>query len=211
MVSISLQGRSLLLACIYHPPGSCTCNFQEEFISFVGFLSSINCSYYICGDFNIHVDVPVGNGNKFMTFLDSCNLKQSINKPAHPPVIRILIVDFRFVSNHPLVKCTIAFPRQVAHIPNKDQYRRYHSINMPDFCSDLKNTYFVKSTADAVVDFYEQYVHDLGNVLDRHAPLLSRLTKKDSLGANLRELGVGPKIHLTEVDFFIRLLSSMHL
>ena len=51
---------------------------------------------------------------------------------------------------------------------------------MSDFRSDLKSTSFVKSPADAVVNLYEQYVHDLGNALDRHAPLISRLTKKDS-------------------------------
>ena len=78
-MSIGLHDRSLLLACIYHPPGSCTCNLQEEFMSFVGFLSSINSSYYICGDFNIHVDDPVGDGYRFMTFLDLCDLRQSIN------------------------------------------------------------------------------------------------------------------------------------
>ena len=83
VVSIRLHGHSLLLACIYRPPGSCTCNFQEEFMSFVGFLSSINSSYFISGDFNIHVDVPVGDGYKFMTFLDSCDLNQLVNKPTH--------------------------------------------------------------------------------------------------------------------------------
>ena len=51
---------------------------------------------------------------------------------------------------------------------------------MSDFCSDLKNTSFVKSPVDAVAELYKQYVHDLGNVLDRHAPLISRLIKKDS-------------------------------
>ena len=51
---------------------------------------------------------------------------------------------------------------------------------MSDFRSDLKNTSFVKSPVDAVVDLYEQYVHDLGDVLDKHAPLISRLIKKDS-------------------------------
>ena len=51
---------------------------------------------------------------------------------------------------------------------------------MSDIRSDLKNTSFVKSPADAVADLYEQYVHDLGNVLDRHTPLISRITKKDS-------------------------------
>ena len=67
----------------------------------------------------------------------------------------------------------------MAHIPNKVQYRRYHRINMSAFHSDLKNTSFAKSPADDVVDLYEQYVNDLGNVLDRHAHLISRLTKKD--------------------------------
>ena len=32
--SIRLHGHSLLLTCIYRPPGSCTCNFQEEFMPF---------------------------------------------------------------------------------------------------------------------------------------------------------------------------------
>ena len=72
-----VHGHSLLLACIYCPPGSCTYNFQQEFRSFVGFLS-INSSYYICGVFNIHVDVLVGDGYKFMTFLVSCDLKKLV-------------------------------------------------------------------------------------------------------------------------------------
>ena len=35
-------------------------------MSFVGFLSSINSSYHIFGDFNIHVDVPGGYGYKLI-------------------------------------------------------------------------------------------------------------------------------------------------
>ena len=42
VVSLGLHGRSLMIACVYRPPCSCTCKFQEEFRSFVGFLSSIN-------------------------------------------------------------------------------------------------------------------------------------------------------------------------
>ena len=193
VVSIGLHGHSVLLACIYRPPGSCTCNFLEEFMSFVGYLSSINSSYYICGDFNIHVDVPVGDGQKFTTFLDSCDLKQLVNKPTHlhghildlilSPCDQDTIADVKicdFVSDHALVKCSVAFPCQVSHTPNVVQYRRFHRINMSDFRSDLKNTSFVKSPADAVVDLYDQYVHDLSDVLDRHAPLISKLMKKES-------------------------------
>ena len=81
VLSVGLHGHSLLLTCIYRHPGSCTCNFLEEFMSFVGYLSSIDSSYYICGD--IHVDVPAGDGYKFINFFDLCDLKQLVNKPTH--------------------------------------------------------------------------------------------------------------------------------
>ena len=193
VVSLGLHGHSLLLACVYRPPGSCTCKFQEEFMSFVSYLSSINTSYHIFGDFNIHVDVPGCDGYKFMTFLDSCDLKQFVNQPTHllghtidfilSPSDQDTIIDVKigdFVSDHALVKCSIILPHQAAHTQNKVKYRRYHRINMSDFHSDLKNTSFVKSPTDSVVDLYDQYVHDLADVLDKHAPQISRLIKKDS-------------------------------
>ena len=67
-------------------------------------------------------------------------------------------------------------------------------------------------------------MRDLVDVLDRSAPLVSRLSKKDSvdwlsdscrraqsLGTNMRELGKGPRIHCTEVCFIAKLLGAMHL
>ena len=183
VVSLGLHGCSLLLACVSHPPGLCTCNFQEEFMSFVGFLSSINSSYHI---------VPGGDGYKFMTFLDSCDLQRLVNQPTHlhghtldlilSPSDQDTIVDVKicdFVSYYALVKCSIVLPHHAVHTPIKVQYRRY-CINMCIFRSDLKNTSFIKSPANAVVDLYQQYVHDLVDVLDKHIPLISRLKKKDS-------------------------------
>ena len=55
--------------------------------------------------------------------------------------------------------------------------------------------------------FMKKYMHDLGDILDRHAPLVSRMTRRDSadwlsdsytqspFGASLKELGIGPRIH----------------
>ena len=65
----------------------------------------------------------------FMTLLDLCGLKQ-FNQPTHlyghildlilSPSDQDTIVDLiKFISDHVLVKCSIAFPRPVAHIPNK--------------------------------------------------------------------------------------------
>ena len=51
---------------------------------------------------------------------------------------------------------------------------------MSDLYSDLKKNFLCQTPANDAVDLYEQYVYDLGDVLDRHEPLVSRLTKKDS-------------------------------
>ena len=82
------------------------------------------------GDFNIHVDVPVGDGYKFITFLDLCDLKQLVKQPTHllglilnlilSPSDQDTIVDVKIcdiISDHTLIN-SIAFPYQAAHIPN---------------------------------------------------------------------------------------------
>ena len=167
-----------------------TCYFQEEFMSFVGSLSSINSSYYISMVISTFMLMfllviylwtfaicVIWNSQSINLLVDMVTYMDLILSPSDQDTI-VNVKICNVVSDHALVKYTIAFPRQVAHTPNKVQYRRYHHINMPDFCSDLKNTSFVKCPADAVVDLYEQYVCDLGNVLDRHAPLISRLTER---------------------------------
>ena len=51
---------------------------------------------------------------------------------------------------------------------------------MSGLYSDVKYIPFVKYSDNSVGDLYEQYVHDFSDVLDRHVPLVSRLTRKDS-------------------------------
>ena len=57
--------------------------FSEEFMSFVCFLSSVDCKYFICGGFNIHVDVPCTDSHKLKALLESCYLRQSVNNTTH--------------------------------------------------------------------------------------------------------------------------------
>ena len=51
---------------------------------------------------------------------------------------------------------------------------------MTDLHSDQNNTPFIISPVDSIVDLYGQYVHNLGNFLDGHAPLVPMQTNKDS-------------------------------
>ena len=121
-----------------------------------------------------------------MTFLDLCDLKQLVSEPTHlhghildlilspsdhDTIVYVKIADF--VSDHALVKCSVVLPHRDVNIPNMIKYRRFHRINMSDLRSDLENTYFVKTPANSVVDLYDQYIHDLCDILNKHAPLVS--------------------------------------
>ena len=83
VISVSVSFQTLLLASIYCPPGPCSSIFLDEFMFFVCFLSSVDCNYFICGDFNIHIDVPCTDSHKLKALLESCNLRQSVNNTTH--------------------------------------------------------------------------------------------------------------------------------
>ena len=72
----------------------------------------------------------------------------------------------------------LTFLPLIANCQTRISYRRYHRINMSDFRSDLKEMPFVKCPANSVSHHYDQYVHDLSHILDRHAPLVSSLKTK---------------------------------
>ena len=165
--------------------------FLDEFMSFVCFLSSVDCNYFICGDFNKHVDVPCTDSHKLESLLESCNLTQSVNNTTHlhGHVLDLILspsdqdvcihVDIcEFISDHAVIKCAIDFPSSPVNCQTRISYRRYHRINMSDFRSDLKETPFVKCQANSVSQLYDQYVHDLSRIIDWHAPLVSSLKMK---------------------------------
>ena len=81
--TVSASYQTLLLASIFRPPGPCSSIFLDEFMSFVCFLSSVNCNYFICCDFNIHIDEPCTNSYKLESLLESCNPTQSVNYTTH--------------------------------------------------------------------------------------------------------------------------------
>ena len=160
-------------------------------MSYVCFLSSVDCNYFICGDFNIHVDVHGTDSYKLESLLESCNLTHSVKNPTHlhGHILDLILspsdqdmcmyVDIcEFISDHAVIKCAIDFPSSLANCQTRISYRRYHYINMSDFWSDLKDIPFVKCPANSVSQLYDQYVHDLSRILDRHAHLVSSLKTK---------------------------------
>ena len=83
VVSIGSNTHSTLVACVYHPPGSCSNPFYDEFYTLVEFLLSTNSSFIICGDFNIHIDTTSRDSVNFLNILDSCNITQHVHSATH--------------------------------------------------------------------------------------------------------------------------------
>ena len=60
---------------------------------------------------------------------------------------------------------------------------------MQKFGDDLASISFVMFPASTIADIYDQYVHDLGYLIDRHAPLICVKIIKNQL--------TGCQIHIT--------------
>ena len=83
-IGIGSSTSPFIIACVYRPPGSCSDEFFYQFLNLFEYmyLSSVS-SFFMCGDFNIHVDTTSRDSTKFLNCLDSCNFTQHVHTPTH--------------------------------------------------------------------------------------------------------------------------------
>ena len=183
-VCLTLDGRRLFLGVIYRPPASSVVKFFEDFLSYVGFLSSLSPSFVICGDFNLHVDIMSPTVSEFKSVMDSCCLSQYIDFPTHlhghtldllmAPSEFSAISDVKgsgFISDHKIISCVVDFPSLDTPIQKVVTFRQYHKLNIDKFRSDLLTISFVSSPSDDIDLLHEQYMSGLSGLLDIHAPV----------------------------------------
>ena len=186
-ISTGNCSQHLTIASIYRPPGACTSLFMDEFMSFVSVLSSRCLSFIICGDFNFHVDTDCSDRVKFYNLIDCCDLHQHVTQPTHlhGHTLDLLLTPSdseiishvnvgQFISDHAFVKCHINLSCPLKAKPNKISYRCYHKIDMNDFRADLLNCNFVRHPDVRAAGLYDQYCMDMGLILDKHAPLVTK-------------------------------------
>ena len=82
-ISLSFHGRSLILGTMYRPPAYSVQTVLEDFLSYIGFLSSLSSSFVVCCDFNIHVDSVSPLILEFKSVVDACSLTQYVDFPTH--------------------------------------------------------------------------------------------------------------------------------
>ena len=160
VVSIGSNAHSTLVACVYCPPGSCSNPFYDEFYTLIEFLSSMNSSFIICGDFNIHIDTTSRESVNFLNILDSCNITQHVHSATHlyghtldlsltsdsSLVSNVVVSDY--ISDHAMIKCQVETSITPNSQTNRVTYRRYHKINMDTLRNDLSTCSFVACPGD---------------------------------------------------------------
>ena len=186
-VSLTLDGRRMFLGVVYRPPASSVVNFFEDFLSYVGFLSSLSSSFAICGDFNFHVDTMSPTVSEFKSVMDSCCLSQYIDFPTHlhghtldllmAPSEFSAISDVKgsgFISDHKIISCVVDFPSSDTPMQKVVTFRQYHKLNIDKFRSDLLAIPFISSPSDDIDFLHEQYMSGLSGLLDIHAPVKTK-------------------------------------
>ena len=186
-VSLTLDGCRMFLGVIYRPPASSVVKSFEDFLSYVGFLSSLSSSFVICGDFNFHVDTMSPTVSEFKSVMDSCCLSQYIGFPTHlhghtldllmAPSEFSAISDVKgsgFISDHKMISCEVDFPSSDTSIQKVVNFRQYHKLNIDKFRSDLLAIPFVSSPSDDIDLLHEQYMSGLSGLLDIHAPVKTK-------------------------------------
>ena len=175
----------LLLVCIILP--------VLVLLNFWLFLSSTGSNFIICGDINVHLDVECSDRSRFNDILQCCSLSQCVSGPTHilGHTLDVLISpcdsDFvcnvhvgDFISDHAAIRCQLYFSHPTTCIEKIVSYRRYHKTDIDQFRNDLSNIPFVLSPGGTAAELYDQYLAGVTQILDKHAPIISRMTKRQS-------------------------------
>ena len=163
-------------------------DFLEEFTELLERGSMDTGKLLILGDFNIHWDdKKCSETKKFTSLLKAHNLEQHVSEPTHKLGHLIDFVITRSTDDiiescevadllsdhhviHAMLKCTKPHPPQKVIT-----FRQIGDIAIDEFKEDILQSDIYKNKASDVADLVTQYDTVLRNLLDKHAP---EVTKK---------------------------------
>jgi exonuclease III len=196
-ITLKLPHSKLSLFNIYRPPSSSaksrdTTSFSQFLDDFQTLISSISTSphdFLITGDFNIHVDdLTDSNTLQFISLLDLANLTQHVSFPTHcfNHTLDLVITQTdstlcSVVSRYPIspsdhfpILYSLNISRPSSSPVSKHLTRAVHSINIEKFSRDIISSRLITHPPSNLSDLIDCYNSTLKNLLDKHAPLISK-------------------------------------
>ena len=190
-LKISNDSQPVTLVSLYRLGSETKSNFITEFHTFLEYLMTNFTYFLICGDFNIHVNMPndvfVSN---FNDVLDTFSLVQSVHGPTHvcgntldliihdPTVINIcdIYVEEPDRSDHSVVffkmHCNLEINEK-----KKISFRNFHNIDTISFQNDIANNQnnFLENcnenNFENAVSLFQQI---FGEIVNSHAPIVTK-------------------------------------
>ena len=184
IVKLASRSSSLIVVCIYRPPGHVSAALCDALADLLDRLLESCLKFVLCGDLNTPGEESLQIDTKIAQLLVDYNLEQRVTEPTHDHghVLDVIITgegDAKQVSDvcvqdvcftdHRLVTCRLNQPinRQdtVTHT-----YRNIKKVDMSTFRSDL--TMSLPPDSLTSVDEYVTTLHaSMTDIIDRHAPL----------------------------------------
>ena len=179
----------------YRPPisvknGHTHAAFLDDFSSLLERLVSSTGRLLLAGDFNFHVNDPSDNtANKFLDLLSCFNLEVcNVYTPTHKnnnvldlivtrsgeETVLNLSVNDPVISDHFAVHCTLAIKR-----PPKAKLtissRKLRTIDPDNLRRDIRSSSLYNSPSQEITELCDQYDSVLLSILDKHAPLRTKI------------------------------------
>ena len=197
-IQISGNDTSASIVCVYRRPPRKTKRltitnkmFFDEFPKFLAQYNNVRRNLFLTGDFNFHFEKNTSSEvNRFKTMLSDHNLVQLIDRPTHEGghtldlfVVRAGSHAFTLdrvqdlgLSDHCGIFSNLAFkrPRRPKRTVSS---RNLRAINSADFRADVESfaeKVSKQSDSTDVSHLVDMYNTDLREVMDRHAPLVTR-------------------------------------
>lgn len=183
----------LKMVTIYRPPPSTrnkltSCMFFEEFSSFLESFNLNACHFILHGDFNIHMDIAAElETRKMNDLLSSCCLKQHVTEPTHRcgHMLDLVITNEmdNFIDNISVIHSVpsdhsaICFDMSLSRPPRSRRsvtFRKLREIDYDCIREDITNCSFKTDPSNDIENLTKQYNSDLNNLLDKHAPQITR-------------------------------------
>ena len=192
--NVCVHKQTIKVVTIYRPPYSedhpVSSNvFFEEFSSYLENIVMIPEVLLITGDFNFHVDCPTeADAKKFAELMNTFGLIQHVRVPTHSSGHTLDLIITRSIndvtitsplatfalSDHFFVECLLDIPRPNILV-KEVYYRKIKHIDLDAFKADICASDLSQKTWSSVNEMSKSYDTTLRSILDKHAPLKSKV------------------------------------
>ena len=170
---------------------------MSEFSELLASLTETKADFVITGDLNLHLDnVSDTQTQQFLSLLSLCNVVQHVGVPTHSgnhildvvitPVTSALdtssvnILPFSPSDHFPVVCSFNICANHEKSNPTLKSFRRINDTDGEKFSADIQNANLHFPTSDNLEKLVDLYNTTLSALLEKHAPLITKLVRPNN-------------------------------